>query len=410
MSNVVTAPPTKKSGYYDKGFRHSEGGIKVTVDGTKAVEVEFQEYKMCREVLQKTKAYEFKQKTNKQILDAIFQDNQCTFEIDKAKSKDFILCRLVVLDKTKRDISGTAKEIINVMQADHSCNLTDDASEKTSHKLGGAVAEVSNINDLIDLLEDTLKDIKKKKDSASKKEAHELREQIDLLKETSKTLEEEYEKEKNKKEFLVKYIKKDRLHLRKSMRGMVKTWIVAKDRKEAEEIVKDEKEFDDFGELVSIVATKNKYEVGGEINHPKRIAVINTDITALLLADKSGGFPNPTIQVLDMANLDDPGNKLSKSVLLVVHPLYADGTSYNRYDRYDANNMNPDFIGFYSGDILGAIVPENAKAVQQMLDKHSVGWNSYDEANNTQAGKLLALSALAEIYQHFYIDDDPAET
>lgn len=127
MSNIVITPPTKESGLYKEGFLHTEGGIAVKVDGVKDVEVEVKEYKLCRESMESTEVHHFKNKTNLQILDALFKESSCTFETSKAKSREFILCRLVVLDKKKRNISGTPKEIVNQMQAEKSCNLSSDS-------------------------------------------------------------------------------------------------------------------------------------------------------------------------------------------------------------------------------------------------------------------------------------------
>ena len=147
MSNVVKAPATKESGLYDKGFLHVDGGIEVVVDKgqphEKKVELEVKEYKICREAFDKarlnTKVYEFKDKTNLEILDEIFKDNNCTFKIDEAKSNDFILCRLVVLDKKKRDISGNTRQILDKMQEEKSCRVSDGSINDSNNKLGGKI-------------------------------------------------------------------------------------------------------------------------------------------------------------------------------------------------------------------------------------------------------------------------------
>lgn len=123
MSNIVKGEPTKKSGFYDKGYSHANGGIEVTVDGITKVEVEKDEYKLCKEAYYSTKTYDFKQKTNMEILDHIFQDNNCVFEIDKAESGDFILCKSVVMDNAKHDRSGTPAEILNKMQEEKQCRV-----------------------------------------------------------------------------------------------------------------------------------------------------------------------------------------------------------------------------------------------------------------------------------------------
>jgi GNAT superfamily N-acetyltransferase len=118
-----------KSGFYKNGKSHEDGGIPVLVDGSKEIEVELHEYKLCNNAIESTKIFEFKDKTNKEILDEIFEYANCEFKQNEANSGDFIICKLAVLDKKKRNITGTAKEIINVMQSEKSCNVTNDSQE-----------------------------------------------------------------------------------------------------------------------------------------------------------------------------------------------------------------------------------------------------------------------------------------
>lgn len=120
----------KNSGFYKNGKSHAEGGIPVLVDGSSPIEVEQFEYKICNNAMNSTKTFEFKNKTNKEILDDIFQYANCEFEENKANSGDFIICKLAVMDKNKRNITGTVKEIINVMQSEKSCNVTNDSKFK----------------------------------------------------------------------------------------------------------------------------------------------------------------------------------------------------------------------------------------------------------------------------------------
>lgn len=136
MSNIINLPPNNKSGVY-KAPSHAEGGVQVIVDGTRKVEVEGQEFHLCRKSLESEKQYEFKNKTNLEILEKIFQNNHCQFRQGFANSGDFILCKLVVNDKKKRDIHGTAKDIINVLQSEKSCKVTDDAADTYNNRLGG---------------------------------------------------------------------------------------------------------------------------------------------------------------------------------------------------------------------------------------------------------------------------------
>ena len=133
MSNVIDLPPNKKSGLY-KGELHTNGGIQSVVDGVKKVEIETDEYHLCKQIFATTKIYEFKDKTNKQILQNIFQDASCIFEQGKAASGDFIICRLVVLDTKPRTITGTAKEIINILQSEKSCKVSNDSGSDAPHE------------------------------------------------------------------------------------------------------------------------------------------------------------------------------------------------------------------------------------------------------------------------------------
>lgn len=140
MSNVNNLPPNEKSGMY-KGEYHENGGIQVVVDNVKKVEIEGDEYHLCRESMSNEKVYHFNQKTNKEILDEIFRDNGCVFEQGKAKSGDFIVCKLVVLDDSKIDISGTVKDIVNQLQSENKCNVTDDSKNDNEKKSGGVLSD-----------------------------------------------------------------------------------------------------------------------------------------------------------------------------------------------------------------------------------------------------------------------------
>jgi len=132
MSNKVITPKTDKSGLYKHGYYHSEGGIQVFVDGVKEIEVEKDEYKICRGAYNSDKIYDFKGKTNLEVLDALFKDAQCTFKTEYADSGDFILCRPVVYDRKKHNRKGTVKEILNQMQSEKSCRVEngDDSKSK----------------------------------------------------------------------------------------------------------------------------------------------------------------------------------------------------------------------------------------------------------------------------------------
>jgi hypothetical protein len=114
-----------------KGNSHDNGGIKVLVDGLKPIEVEGHEYLLCNKAMQSTKIFEFKNKTNKEILDEFHTYSTCEFKQNEAHSGDFIICKKVVLDTNKRNITGTIKEIVNIMQSEKGCRQSNDDVFKT---------------------------------------------------------------------------------------------------------------------------------------------------------------------------------------------------------------------------------------------------------------------------------------
>ena len=134
-----------------KGKSHAEGGIPVVVDGNTNVEIEGNEYHLCRDAMSSAKIYSFKKKSNKEILDSIYSSEGCKFVQGIANSGDFIVCKLVVLDDDKRTISGTVKSIIDTMQSEKSCNVSEGGSKM--EKGGGVKSEW-----LIDDKEATLED------------------------------------------------------------------------------------------------------------------------------------------------------------------------------------------------------------------------------------------------------------
>lgn len=135
MSNIVNLPPNRESGLY-QAPSHEDGGVQVIVDGVNKVEVEGGEIHLCKSALESDKKHEFNGMTTKEILDDIFQYSNCVFEQGKAKSGDFIICKLVVDDKKKRDITGTTKEIINKFQEEKSCNVTEDVATRHNRQGG----------------------------------------------------------------------------------------------------------------------------------------------------------------------------------------------------------------------------------------------------------------------------------
>jgi 8-oxo-dGTP pyrophosphatase MutT (NUDIX family) len=133
----------KESPIY-KGKRHYDkdgnplGGIKVLVDGSTIVEVEGGEMRLCSESYNSNEVLEFKQKTNKEVIDFIHNDFSCKWDNHTASSGDFILCRLVVNDTAKHDRKGTVRQILDAMQGEKSCRVS--FGDKAM-KQGGEISE-----------------------------------------------------------------------------------------------------------------------------------------------------------------------------------------------------------------------------------------------------------------------------
>ena len=118
------------------GNSHKNGGIPSKVKQTgQRIEIEGDEYYICSEAYNSNKSYSFKGKTNKQILDKFYTDNSCKLNQSVMSAGDFIVCKVVVKDKKKRDRSGTIKEIVNEMQGEKSCKVESGAA--TSFEKGG---------------------------------------------------------------------------------------------------------------------------------------------------------------------------------------------------------------------------------------------------------------------------------
>lgn len=150
MSNIVNLPPNSESGLY-KAPSHEEGGVQVIVDGVTKVEVEGGEIQLCKASMQSEEIHEFKGVTNKELLDELFKVNKCIFEQGKAHSGDFIICKLVVNDEKKRNITGTVKEIVNILQDEKSCNVTEDVADRVNRE-GGVLTAEDEANVRLDFL------------------------------------------------------------------------------------------------------------------------------------------------------------------------------------------------------------------------------------------------------------------
>lgn len=134
---MAESPIYKGKRHYDKEG-NPLGGIKVLVDGSTIVETEMGECKICDTAYNSSEVLEFKQKTNKEVIDFIHNDFSCTFDNHRANSGDFILCRLVVNDTAKHDRKGTVRQILDEMQSEKSCRVS--FGDKAM-KQGGEISE-----------------------------------------------------------------------------------------------------------------------------------------------------------------------------------------------------------------------------------------------------------------------------
>ena len=106
------------------GAPHTNGGIPSEVKQTgQQIEIEGDEYYICSEAYNSSKEYSFKGKTNKQILDNIYIENSCKLNQSVMSAGDFIICKVVVKDTSKKDRKGTIKQIVNEMQGEKSCKV-----------------------------------------------------------------------------------------------------------------------------------------------------------------------------------------------------------------------------------------------------------------------------------------------
>ena len=137
MSKSKESPTYHGKRHYDKDG-NPLGGIKVLVDGATVVEIEDGEMKICDTAYNSPEVLDFKQKTNKEVLDYIHGEFSCKFNQPEANLGDFILCRLVVLDKIKHDRKGTVRQILDAMQGEKSCRVS--FGDK-SMKQGGEISE-----------------------------------------------------------------------------------------------------------------------------------------------------------------------------------------------------------------------------------------------------------------------------
>jgi hypothetical protein len=131
------------------GKSHADGGIPaVNTDTGQQLEIEGQEYKVCNSAYSSNKILRYSNKTNKEILDDIHDNFSCRFNKNEVKNGEFILCKVVVLDPTKRSRKGTVRQILDEMQSEKSCNVSQGAAELS---LGGKIgAEGKRVEFILD--------------------------------------------------------------------------------------------------------------------------------------------------------------------------------------------------------------------------------------------------------------------
>jgi tRNA1(Val) A37 N6-methylase TrmN6 len=119
------------------GNSHANGGIpsEIAETGTK-IEIEGNEYYICNEAYNSDIVFDFKRMTNKEILDYIYTEFSCKLNQDVMHYGDFIVCKIVVADKKKKDRKGTIKQILNEMQGEKNCKVeTSDIYFKNGGKV-----------------------------------------------------------------------------------------------------------------------------------------------------------------------------------------------------------------------------------------------------------------------------------
>lgn len=136
------------------GESHDNGGIPSMVKETgQLIEIEGDEYYICRDAYHSDDTYEFKGKTNKEVLDKFYTDHSCKLNQSVMSAGDFIVCKIVVKDKTKHDRGGTIKEILNQMQHEKSCKVEDaSAIAAQGGGIGGKDINKMNKQELASLL------------------------------------------------------------------------------------------------------------------------------------------------------------------------------------------------------------------------------------------------------------------
>jgi len=127
---------------YSGGSHASGHDIPVTViDTGEQIRVEGGEFSVCAAAMENEEKLEFRNKTALQILQAIHQRNVCKFEQGKEHVGNHIVCKYAVLDPAKRNLTGSVREIFNILQSEKQCQVSYDYLEnlKRKYAMGGYV-------------------------------------------------------------------------------------------------------------------------------------------------------------------------------------------------------------------------------------------------------------------------------
>jgi DNA polymerase III sliding clamp (beta) subunit (PCNA family) len=126
------------------GPSHANGGIPSKIAETNTpIEIEGGEYYICREAFYSPKVFNYQNKTNKQVLDDIYTQFSCKLVQDVMKTNDFIVCKVTVDDPTTHNRKGTVEQILNQMQSENGCRLSNNNQSSTANntfKKGGLIA------------------------------------------------------------------------------------------------------------------------------------------------------------------------------------------------------------------------------------------------------------------------------
>lgn len=149
VQDIKDIKPNTETGHIS-GPSHAEGGVPVIVEPSgQKIEVEGEEYLLCahawKSLQANTTSLTFTNKTNKEILDEIFQMYSCEFTPGKAQDGDFVICRKAVLDETRRDRSGTPAEILTQMQTEHGCNAAPTPTNEVMAQGGPVESKLKKI-------------------------------------------------------------------------------------------------------------------------------------------------------------------------------------------------------------------------------------------------------------------------